>query len=107
MKDYDGKPWGLNYQEELRRLKIQKQPQVSLDFTTDPENLERGISQPAYLTENLFGTLEDVGYDLRRIPEDEKNLWKLLRKFFNPSKLSMHLLEFASLKNNANFPLCG
>ena len=89
LKDYDGSPWKLEYQQELRRLHIQKKPQVTLDFTLDPEDLELGINQPPHLTERLFGAFEEVGYDTRRIAEEEPNLWKLLRKYYNPSKLSM------------------
>ena len=87
-KDYDGAPWKLEYQQELRRLHIQTKPEIMLDFTSDPDDLELGFSQPPHLTETLFGTFEDVDYNIRRIPEEDKNLWRLLRKFFNPSKLS-------------------
>ena len=89
LKDYDGSPWNLDYQQELRRLQIHAIPQVMLDFTSDPEDLELGINQPSHLTERLFGVFEEVGYDPRRIADEEPNLWKLLRKYFNPSKLSM------------------
>ena len=63
MKDYSGAPWQIDYQSELRRLKIQSEPSVLLDFTTDPDDLERGVEQPPHLTECLFGILEEVGYD--------------------------------------------
>ena len=89
LKDYDGSPWGLDYQQEIRRLQIHAKPQVMLDFTSDPDDLELGLSQPPHLTESLFGAFEDVDYNLQRIPDEEKNLWRLLRKFFNPSKLSL------------------
>ena len=103
VKVYNGGPWNLDYQNELRRLKVQTHAQVVLEFTTNPDDLERGISQPPHLTQSLFGIFEDVSYDLRRIPEKETNLWKLLRKFFNPSKLSM---EFGTVCDYENYWLC-
>ena len=94
LKNYDGSPWNLDYQQELRRLHIHSKPHVMLDFTTDPDDLELGINQPAHLTETLFGAFEEVGYDARRLADEEANLWKLLRKHFNPSKLSkQHVSE--------------
>ena len=102
LKDYDGRPWDLDYQQELRRLQLNSKPKVTLDFTNDPDDLEMGFSQPAYLTETLFGTFEEVGYDVRRITEEYANLWMLLRKNFNPSKLSKYSIS----KNRPNIVLC-
>ena len=95
MKDYNGEPWQLDYQQELRRLKVNTEPQVMMDFTTDPDDLERGIGQPLHLTESLFGIFEEVKYDIRRIPDTEKNLWRLLRKFWCPGKLSPPTVIYA------------
>ena len=72
LKDYNGAPWNLDYQSELRRLKIHPEPKITLDFTADPEDLERGVEQPPHLTERLFGVLEEVCYDTRRISEKKK-----------------------------------
>ena len=88
LKSWNGAPWGLDYQQELRRLKLNAPPPVTLDFTADPDDVERGVSQPPHLTEDIFGVYEEVCYDVRRLSEAERNLWKLLRKYYDPTKLS-------------------